>query len=104
MNVEVTTRDDPDLIARAKAGDKDAFAELTMPHYDRLVHLAKRYIWNHETALDVAQHALERGLKKIGSFKGEAGIFTWLGQIAINYAIDLIRINRRRHAILETRA
>ena len=83
------------LIARVQAGQADAFYELVRP-YQRAVFLSALSLTRNDAdAEEVAQEALLKAFKYIGSFRREAKFSTWLIQIAINEAKMKIRKNRR---------
>jgi len=83
-----------DLIARVQAGHADSFYELVHP-YERAVFLAALSLTRNDAdAEDVAQEAILKAFKYIGSFRHEAKFSTWLIQIAINEAKMKIRKNR----------
>jgi RNA polymerase sigma-70 factor, ECF subfamily len=84
-----------DLIARVQAGHADAFYELVRP-YERAAFLSALSLTRNEAdAEEVAQEAMLKAFKNIGSFRREAKFSTWLIQIAINEAKMKIRKNRR---------
>ena len=88
--------DDPDadLVARAVAGDRGAFAALLERHYDRVHGLAWQLTGSRADADDVAQTVCCVLAERIGSFRGEARFSTWLCGVAVNACRDLKR--RRR--------
>jgi RNA polymerase sigma-70 factor (ECF subfamily) len=82
------------LIARAAAGDREAFYELIHP-YERSIYVAALSILqNHADAEDAAQEAIFKALKYLENFRGEAKFSTWLVQITINEARMRLRKNR----------
>jgi len=87
---------DPDssLIAAARAGDRDAFAELLARHYDRIHGLAWQLTGSRTDADDIAQDVCCTLVEKIGSYRGEARFTTWLHGITFNACRDVRR--RRR--------
>jgi RNA polymerase sigma-70 factor (ECF subfamily) len=83
-----------DLIARVQAGQADAFYELVRP-YERAVFLSALSLTRNDAdAEEVAQEAMLKAFKYIGSFRREAKFSTWLIQIAINEAKMKLRKNR----------
>lgn len=74
------------LLERAKAGDPEAFIELTEPHRRQMYSVVARMV-GHADAEDVVQEALIRAFRSIGRFRGDASISTWLIRIAMNLAI-----------------
>jgi RNA polymerase sigma-70 factor, ECF subfamily len=74
------------LVARARAGDMDAFEQLAGAHADRLFAVLLRLLGNRSEAEDVAQEVMLRAWRGIGRFHGRSLFFTWLYRIAINEA------------------
>jgi len=75
-----------ELIARAQAGDMDAFEDLVMAHADRLFAVLLRMTGSPDEAGDLAQEVLLRAWRGIGRFRGGSSFFTWLYRIAMNEA------------------
>ncbi len=88
--------EDPDanLLARAVAGDREAFGELLERHYGRIHGLAWQLTGARADADDVAQDVCCTLVERIASFRGEAKFTTWLTGIVFNACRDLRR--RRR--------
>jgi RNA polymerase sigma-70 factor (ECF subfamily) len=88
------TFDEPALVARAKAGDAGAFAEL-VNHYDRRVfRMAKQITQNEEDAEDVLQETFLKAYSHLDDFQGNSKFYTWLVRIAVNEA--LMKLRKRR--------
>lgn len=86
---------DGEIIARVRAGDTGAFAELVRRHQDRVYGMALRATGRAEDAEDLAQEvflSVHRGLE---GFKGDARFTTWLYRIAWNRCADWLRRNRK---------
>jgi RNA polymerase sigma-70 factor, ECF subfamily len=82
------------LVAQAKAGDQNAFAEL-VTHYERKIYrLAKNITRNDEDAEDVLQDAFFKAYEHLDSFKGDSKFYTWIVRIAVNEA--LMRLRKRK--------
>lgn len=89
-----TTFDESALVARAKAGDAGAFAEL-VNHYDRRVfRMAKQITQNEEDAEDVLQETFLKAYSHLDDFQGNSKFYTWLVRIAVNEA--LMKLRKRR--------
>lgn len=82
----VENLDETTLVAAAARGDRVAFDELVRRHQQEVFTLAVRLLGNHEMAADVAQDALIRAWRHLGSFRGEAAFSTWLHRITVNTA------------------
>lgn len=69
---------DTQLIQRMRSGDERAFDEFFDAYFPRLFRFAVRRLGNEDAAEDVVQAALITAMRKIGSWRGEAALFTWL--------------------------
>ena len=74
------------LLARAKAGDIDAFEQLSGAYADRLFMLLLRLLGDPDEAGEVAQEVMLRAWRGISRFQGRSSYFTWLYRIAVNEA------------------
>lgn len=95
--------DDKRLIKRLLAGDERAFTQFFDENYSRLYRFALvRVAQDEEAAAEIAQSALSNALNRIGSWRGEAALFTWLCAIARNEIVDWARRNAsyRKHVVL----
>jgi len=96
MTVTRTDEGAPDLVARCQAGDVDAFAELYARHRSRIFSLAVRMAGSPETGEDLLQEIFLQAYRKIGGFKGDAAVGTWLYRLALNHCLDFVRSSRAR--------
>ena len=87
-----------DLIARAKAGDGDAFRELTEPHRLELHAHCYRMLGSFQDAEDALQATLLAAWRGLGGFEGRSSVRTWLYRIATNRCLDARRSAGRRPA------
>jgi RNA polymerase sigma-70 factor (ECF subfamily) len=79
-----TLPQDSELIRRAKQGDSDAFATLFKTHKTRIYSLCLRMTNNSAEAEDLAQDAFLQVFRKLGTFRGDSALSTWLYRIAVN--------------------
>ena len=82
----VPVEGEPVLVARARAGDRDAFEELVRRHADRLYAVVLRFVADGDEAQEVTQEAFLRAWRSIPRFEGRSAFFTWLYRIGINEA------------------
>jgi len=85
-----------DLMARARAGDADAFGELTGPHRRELQVHCYRILGSAQDAEDALQETMLAAWRGIGGFEGRASIRTWLYQIATSRCLNALRAASRR--------
>jgi len=85
-----------DLVARCRAGDVEAFETLYREHAARLYTLACRMAGSREDGEDLLQEIFLQAYRKLGSFKGDASIGTWLYRLALNHCLDYVRSRRAK--------
>jgi RNA polymerase sigma-70 factor, ECF subfamily len=83
------------LVARAKAGDAEAFDELMTLTQRRVVSVAWRMLGNEADARDAAQETFLRVFRNLDKFKPEQSFEAWLYRIAVNVCYDVGRKRRR---------
>jgi RNA polymerase sigma-70 factor (TIGR02960 family) len=87
-----------DLITRARAGDGEAFRELTEPHRRELQVHCYRMLGSLQDAEDALQDTLLAAWQGLERFEGRASIRTWLYRIATNRCLNALRSTNRRPA------
>lgn len=85
-----------DLVARAKKGDRDAFADLVRAHHPNVYGLCLGMLADPAAADDAAQEAFLAAWKALSSFKRDSAFGTWLHRIAANKCLDALRRTGRR--------
>src|SRR5260370_31378869 len=93
-----TTVGRANLISRARAGDGDAFRELTEPHRRELQVHCYRMLGSFQDAEDALQETLLAAWQGLGQFEGRASLRTWLYRIATNRCLNARRSASRRPA------
>ena len=88
-------RRDAILMDRARAGDLTAYNDIVALHQDFLHALVARVVPDRDQAEDVTQEAFFRAYRQIGAFRG-GNLRSWLARIAVNAAVDLQRVRKRR--------
>ena len=84
------------ILARARAGDGDAFRELTDPYRRELQLHAYRIVGSAHDAEDLLQETLLAAWRGLEQFQGRASVRAWLYRIATNRSLDALRASRRR--------
>jgi RNA polymerase sigma-70 factor, ECF subfamily len=86
------------LLARAREGDVDAFADFARLFERRLRALLGRLLDDERDVDEAAQDTFVQAWRNLDRYRGEAAPFTWLYRIAVNEALQRTRKKR-----LETR-
>lgn len=90
---------DPSLPLRAKAGDRQAFAQLVDVLYPRSLRFALHMVGNREDAEEAVQDTFVRVYHNLGRFRDDARFEPWLFRILANRCRSLL-VKRKRHAVL----
>ena len=80
-----------EILARAQAGDNQAFAQLYSLHKRRIYSLCLRMVGSVAEAEDLTQEAFLQFHRKIDTFRGESALSTWLHRLAINVVLMHLR-------------
>jgi RNA polymerase sigma-70 factor (TIGR02960 family) len=90
--------DDGELMVRSRAGDGDAFRELTEPFRRELQVHCYRMLGSVQDAEDAVQETLLAAWQGLAGFEGRASLRTWLYRIATNRCLNARRSAGRRAA------
>ena len=94
MGDEVT--EDRELVQQMLAGEERAFGEFFSIYFPRVFRFAlPRLNRNEDDAKDVVQATLVKAMRKLGDYRGEAAMFTWLCQICRREIASHVRSERR---------
>jgi len=88
-------RSDLDLVAGARAGRRDDFAELVRRHHPAILGLCVSMLGDREEADDAAQEAFLKAYRSLGRFQGDSAFSTWVYRIASNHCLDRLRKRAR---------
>ena len=83
--------DDAALVARAQAGDREAFEALVSEYSRKIYRLAKNITQNDEDAEDVLQEAFLKAYEHLAGFQGNSKFYTWIVRIAVNESLMKLR-------------
>lgn len=87
---------DAELVRRFNAGEQGVFTEIVERHRKRLVALAYSLLKNEADAEEIAQDALVRAYRGLGTFRGESSLGTWLRRITYNLSANRYGYDHRR--------
>src|SRR4030095_784518 len=80
----------------ARAGDEDAFRELTDPFRRELQLHCYRILGSVQDAEDMVQETLLAAWRRLEQFEARSSLRAWLYQIATNRCLNVLRGRRRR--------
>jgi len=86
--------DDQVLLAQARAGDVDAFAEVVRRYERRVRGVLARLLDDDRDVEEATQDSFVQAWRNLDRFRGDAAVFTWLYRIAVNEALGRLRRKR----------
>lgn len=75
-------------VARATAGDRQAFEQLYHVHVNRVFALCVRMTNDRGTAEELTQDVFVRAWQKLSLFRGDSAFGTWLHRLAVNVVLN----------------
>ncbi|HSD31432.1 MAG TPA: sigma-70 family RNA polymerase sigma factor [Gemmatimonadales bacterium] len=87
--------DESELISRVRAGEPAAERAMYDAHVDRVYRLAFRLAGDDDLARDFTQETFIRAFERIGTFRGESRLSTWLHAIATTVSLNGLRKVKR---------
>lgn len=91
----VALRVDTSLVARAAAGDADAFDLLIRPRLDRLFRMSVAILRSEANARDAVQEACVHAWSYLPRLRDQGRFDAWLSQIVVNACRSQLRHERR---------
>src|SRR4026208_54939 len=82
------------LVAGLQRGDQAAVRQLAELYGPRIHQLALRHMKNREDAEEVTQDVLMKVYRKIGAFRGDSALSSWIYRITFNTAMSRLRTDR----------
>jgi RNA polymerase sigma-70 factor (ECF subfamily) len=84
------------LVARAKAGDGQAFDQLVRRYRRRIFALALHLSGSNSEADDITQDVFLKAYRALDGFEGRSEFFTWVYRMAVNRSLNARRDRMRR--------
>ena len=84
----------PELVARAKAGDQTAFAELYEQTNAELYRTVRSMVWDEDQTWDVLQDSYLRAWRGLDGLEANEAFLPWLRRIAVNAAATALAKKR----------
>lgn len=87
-----------DLIARCKAGDRDAYYRIYKLYARQMFNVSYRITGREEDAEDALQEAFISAFRNLANYRADATFGAWLKRIVINKSINILK--KRRHELI----
>lgn len=87
------------LVREVQGGNHAAFEQLVHAHDQAVLRLALRITGSPSDAQDIYQEAFLKIYTKLGGFRFECSLSTWIYRIVTNLCLDHLRKNRNRREI-----
>jgi len=97
QQIKVRPAAEADLVAGARQGEEAAVRAIIRQNNRRLFRVARAIVRDDSEAEDVVQESYVRAFTRLGDFRGESSLSTWLTRIVINEAY--CRLRRRRATV-----
>jgi len=88
--------DQPEIIERLKQGDRSVYAEIVEQWQHMIYNTAISIVQHEEDAEDITQDVFISLYEKIGDFRGESMLSTWLYKVTVRKALDHEKRNSRQ--------
>ena len=92
-----------ELLSRLQSGDERALTDLADAYGTKIYQLAFRYLRNKEDAEEVTQDVLFKVYRKVGEFRGDAALSSWIYRITFNAAMSRVRTSQFQRSQEEDR-
>ncbi len=93
---------DRQLVARCLDGDGAAERALYDAHVERIYRLMHRMAGDGDLAADFTQETFIRAFQRLGQFRGDSSLATWLHTIAVSVALNGMRKVKRLRVRTDT--
>jgi RNA polymerase sigma-70 factor, ECF subfamily len=88
-------------VAKAAAGDRNAFERLYRRHVNRVFSLCARMVSDRARAEELTQDVFVRAWEKLHLFRGESSFGTWLHRLTVNLVLNARKSDGRTRARFE---
>jgi len=90
----VREEDDPTLVRRCRAGERNAFERLVTRYQKPVFNVALRMLRNPEDAMDVSQTTFLKAFEHLGDYDPAFRFYSWLYRIAINESLNALALRK----------
>jgi RNA polymerase sigma-70 factor, ECF subfamily len=90
-----------DAVRRAQQGDVDAFETIYHATSPAVFAICRRMTGDDREARELVQDVFVRAWERLGTFRGESAITTWLHRLTVNRVLESLRSSRRHAELIE---
>jgi RNA polymerase sigma-70 factor (ECF subfamily) len=83
------------VVRKAQHGDVQAFESLYRAHAPAVHALCRRMSGDDGEARDLVQDVFVRAWEKLGTFRGQSSLATWIHRLAVNVVLNHLRVTKR---------
>lgn len=84
------------LVKRVLNNEPGSFDELVNQYQKLVWHIISRLVQNSEDTLELSQEVFLQVYNKLGQYKGESQLATWIGRIAYHFAVRFLQKQGRQ--------
>lgn len=84
------------LVKRVLNNEPGSFDALVNDHQKLVWHIISRLVQNREDTLELSQEVFLQVYNKLGQFKGDSQLSTWIGRIAYHFAVRFLQKKGRQ--------
>ena len=99
--MEATLQPNDPLVARFRAGDREAFDAVMTAHRRQVYSVARRLLRHHEDADEATQQTFLRAWQARESFRSDARLSSWLISIALNVSRSMLARRKPERSVDE---
>ncbi len=97
LSVTEAPQEGSEIVARLRAGERDAAEALVRQYGPRMLRVASRILGQDDEAQDCVQSAFIKAFRSFADFRGESSIWAWLHRIVANEALLALRARKKRN-------
>lgn len=79
------------LVKRVLSNEPGSFDELVRQYQKLVWHIISRLVQNQEDTLELSQEVFLQVYCKLGQYKGQSRLATWIGRIAYHFAVRFLQ-------------
>lgn len=91
LAIDFAALPDAELVAHAQRGEREAYRHIMQRGNQRLFRIARGVLNDDAEAEDAVQEAYTLAFAKLGEFRGEANLLTWMTRIVLNECYGRLR-------------